>query len=88
MTLRPGASVTGASSTGDIDRAKPPASNAGSENAAPSDGIHTSAAFETLTFLNANHATKLARVATAVQSGTYLVDSAAVSKSIVEDAVA
>jgi anti-sigma28 factor (negative regulator of flagellin synthesis) len=87
MTLRPGASVTGASSASDINRAKSSTSSAAAETTLPSDGIRISSGFETLSLLRANQAAKLARVAAAVESGTYQVDSAALGKSIVEDAL-
>jgi len=88
MRLRPGWSVTGASSAGDINRAKPSASTAAAETTASSDGIHVSTAFETLSLLRAHQTIKLARVAAAVESGNYQVNAAAVSKAIVEEALA
>ncbi len=87
MRLRPG-SVTGAPSASEINRAKPSASNAAGETVFPSDGIHISSAFETLSLLRAQQTIKLARVTAAVESGTYKVNAAAVSKAIVEDALA
>jgi anti-sigma28 factor (negative regulator of flagellin synthesis) len=87
MRLSPGSSVTGASSASDINRAKSSASGAAAENTLSPDGIHISTAFETLSLLRAHQTTKLARVAAAVESGTYKVNAAAVSKAIIEDAL-
>ena len=85
MRLPPGSSVTGASAAADINRTKPVASNTGV--AAPSDGIRLSNAFETLALASAHHTVRVARIAAAVHSGTYRVNSAAVGKSIIEDAL-
>ena len=85
MRLPPGSSVTGPSAVGEMNRTKPVAAHAGP--IAPADGIRLSNGFETLTLLGANHVVKVARLAAAVQSGTYRVNSAAVGKSIIEDAL-
>jgi hypothetical protein len=82
MRLPPGSSVTSAAAAGDISRAKGVAPH--TSTTAPADGIRISNAFETLTVLNAQHAVKLARVAAAVQGGTYQANSAAVAKAVVE----
>lgn len=85
MTLPLGSSVAGPSAAADLNRTKPvaPADNV----AAPADGIRISNAFETLTLATASHSVKVARIAAAVHSGTYRVNSAAVGKSIIEDAL-
>lgn len=85
MRLPPGSSVTGATAAGEVNRTKPAAPSAG--GAEPADGIRISSGFETLSILNANQAVKVARVAAEVRSGSYRVNSAAVGKAIVDQAL-
>jgi hypothetical protein len=54
---------------------------------APQDAIHVSRDFESLAILSAHESIKVARVAAAVRSGSYVVNGAAVGKRIVEQAI-
>lgn len=83
MKLRP----AGVPSASDINRATLSSASVGKTDGFPEDGIRISTEFETLGLLQASHITKAARAADAVRSGAYQVDAAAVSKSIVEDAL-
>ncbi len=80
----PDTSVTRAPQSNDVNRAKS-SRPGGKAVSAPQDGIRISSEFETLSVLQGGQATKVARVAAAVGSGTYEVDTEALSKSIIED---
>ena len=85
MKLRPGFCVADVSAAGEFNRTKPIAPNEGAT--APEDGVLVSTGLETLGLLKVQQAIKVARITAAVQNGTYQVDSAALGKAILEDAV-
>jgi len=87
MRLRPGSSVTDAPAAADINRTDSAGASGGKHGGAPQDAIRISRGFESLAILSAHQALKVAKVAVAVRSGAYLVNSAAVGKAIIERAV-
>jgi len=87
MRLNPGASVTDTPAAGDINRTNAAGASGAKTAGAPQDAIRVSRGFESLAILSAHQASNIVKVAAAVRSGKYGVDSVAVGRAIIAEAL-